>query len=59
MGTTEVADSGDPGKTSPSAEEVEYLLRTVSQLFPKAKSPAHDTKDRVCRSSPLAEYLLG
>ena len=53
VGTTEVADSGDPGKTSPSAEEVEYLLRTVSQLFPKAKFSAHDIKYAFAGVRPL------
>lgn len=37
VGSTEVADTGDPGKTAPSQEEIDYLFRTVSQLFPKAK----------------------
>jgi glycerol-3-phosphate dehydrogenase len=53
VGTTEVADSGDPGKTSPSAEEIEYLLRTVSQLFPKAKFSAHDIKYAFAGVRPL------
>lgn len=37
VGTTEVADTGDPGKTAPSADEVTYLLNAITQLFPKAK----------------------
>lgn len=37
VGTTEIPDRGDPGRTAPTNEEVEYLLRTVTQLFPKAK----------------------
>ena len=37
VGTTEVPDSGDPGKTTPSSDEIEYLLRTAKDLFPKAK----------------------
>ena len=36
VGTTEVADNGDPGKTQPSAEEIGYLLRSLRQLFPSA-----------------------
>src|SRR5580693_5953158 len=27
VGTTEVSDTGDPGKTAPSTEEIDYLLR--------------------------------
>ncbi len=42
VGTTEVADAGDPAKTAPSEQEMDYLLRTAMQLFPKAKlSIAH------------------
>jgi glycerol-3-phosphate dehydrogenase len=53
VGTTEVADSGDPGKTVASAEEIDYLLRTVSQLFPKAKFSAHDIKYAFAGVRPL------
>ena len=34
IGTTEIPDQGDPGKVSPSDQEIEYLLNVVSQLFP-------------------------
>ena len=53
VGTTEVADDGDPGKTAPSTEEMEYLLRTVTQLFPKAKLSAHDIKYAFAGIRPL------
>ena len=53
VGTTEMADSGDPGKTSPSTEEIEYLLRMVSKLFPKAKFSAHDIKYAFAGVRPL------
>jgi glycerol-3-phosphate dehydrogenase len=53
VGTTEVADTGDPGKTAPSSEEIEYLLRTVSKLFPKAKISAHDIKYAFAGVRPL------
>ena len=53
VGTTEVADSGDPGKTAPSNEEIEYLLRTVVKLFPKAKLSAHDIKYAFAGVRPL------
>ena len=53
VGTTEVPDTGDPGKTAPSNEEIEYLLRTVSQLFPKAKLSAHDIKYAFAGVRPL------
>jgi len=53
VGTTEVADNGDPAKTSPANEEIEYLLRTVAQLFPKAKISAHDIKYAFAGVRPL------
>jgi glycerol-3-phosphate dehydrogenase len=53
VGTTEAADTGDPGKTAPSSEEIEYLLRTVTQLFPKAKLSAHEIKYAFAGVRPL------
>jgi glycerol-3-phosphate dehydrogenase len=53
VGTTEVPDSGDPGKTAPSGEEVEYLLRTAAQLFPKAKLTAQSIKYAFAGVRPL------
>jgi len=53
VGTTEVADSGDPSKTVPSNEEIEYLLRTVTKLFPKAKISEHDIKYAFAGIRPL------
>jgi glycerol-3-phosphate dehydrogenase len=34
VGTTEVADHGNPGVTEPSAEEIDYLLRSLPGLIP-------------------------
>jgi glycerol-3-phosphate dehydrogenase len=53
VGTTEVPDSGDPGKTVPAGEEIEYLLRSVTQLFPKANVSAHDIKYSFAGVRPL------
>ncbi len=53
VGTTEVEDTGDPGKTAPSNEEIEYLLRTVSKLFSKAKISAQDIKYAFAGVRPL------
>src|SRR5580698_9129743 len=53
VGTTEVADTGDPSKTAPSNEEIEYLVRTVSKLFPKAKISQHDIKYAFAGVRPL------
>jgi glycerol-3-phosphate dehydrogenase len=53
VGTTEVPDSGDPGKTAPSSQEIEYLFRTATRLFPKAKLAAHDIKYAFAGIRPL------
>jgi glycerol-3-phosphate dehydrogenase len=53
VGTTEVEDSNDPGKTAPSNEEMEYLLRTVTQLFPRAKIAPHDIRYAFAGVRPL------
>jgi glycerol-3-phosphate dehydrogenase len=52
-GTTEVADNGDPAKTVPSAEEIGYLVRSVAQLFPKAKITAQSVKHAFAGIRPL------
>jgi glycerol-3-phosphate dehydrogenase len=36
VGTTEVPDGTDPGRVQPSADEIEYLLRSLARLFPQA-----------------------
>ncbi len=54
VGTTEVADSGDPGRTAPAKEEIEYLFRTVTQLFPRSKLAAHDIRYAFAGVRPLA-----
>jgi glycerol-3-phosphate dehydrogenase len=53
VGTTEVPDAGDPGKTAPSQEEIEYLLSTVKRLFPRAKISAHDIRHAFAGVRPL------
>jgi glycerol-3-phosphate dehydrogenase len=53
VGTTEVADSGDPGKTVPAAEEISYLVRSLAQLFPKAKISAQNVKHAFAGIRPL------
>lgn len=52
-GTTEVADSGDPEKTAPSADEISYLVRSVAQLFPRAKISEHTVKHAFAGIRPL------
>ncbi len=35
VGTTEVPDREDPGRVQPSADEIDYLLRSLTHLFPR------------------------
>src|SRR5208282_228995 len=53
VGTTEVADTGDPARTVASAEEISYLVRSVAQLFPKAKITAQSVKHAFAGIRPL------
>jgi len=53
VGTTEIPDTGDPAKTAPSQQEVEYLLRTATNLFPKAKLSLNDIKYAFAGIRPL------
>jgi glycerol-3-phosphate dehydrogenase len=53
VGTTEVADNGDPGKTVPSEEEITYLLRSLAQLLPKTKISAQSVKHAFAGIRPL------
>ncbi len=42
VGTTEVTDRGDPERVQPSADEIEYLLRSLLHLFPRLKVSQND-----------------
>lgn len=42
VGTTEVQDRGDPGRVQPSADEIEYLLRSLLRLFPRIRVSRED-----------------
>ena len=53
VGTTEVPDTGDPGRVAPSSQEIEYLLRLVSGMFNKAKLSAQDIKYAFAGIRPL------
>jgi glycerol-3-phosphate dehydrogenase len=53
VGTTEVADNGDPGRTVPSADEINYLVRSVAQLFPRARISAQSVKHAFAGIRPL------
>jgi glycerol-3-phosphate dehydrogenase len=53
VGTTEVPDTSDPARTAPTQPEVDYLLKTATGLFPKAKITAHDIKYAFAGIRPL------
>jgi glycerol-3-phosphate dehydrogenase len=53
VGTTEVGDTGDPGKTAPSPDEINYLVRSVAQMFPKAKVSSQTVKHAFAGIRPL------
>jgi len=42
VGTTEVADNSDPGRVRPSADEIDYLLRSLRRLFPNVAASRDD-----------------
>jgi len=53
VGTTEVGDTGDPGQVQPSAEEIGYLLRSVQDLYPRARLSAGDVRCAFAGVRPL------
>lgn len=52
-GTTEVPDNGDPARAVPSPDEINYLVRSVAQLFPKAKISSQNVKHAFAGIRPL------
>lgn len=53
VGTTEVPDDGDPAGAQPSPGEIDYLLRSVQQMFPAAKMSAADIRYAFAGVRPL------
>jgi glycerol-3-phosphate dehydrogenase len=53
VGTTEVADPGDPAKVQPSQEEIDYLVRSFVHLFPQVKLSAADIRYTFAGVRPL------
>jgi glycerol-3-phosphate dehydrogenase len=53
VGTTEVPDASDPGKSQPSSEEIDYLLRSFLHLFPRASLSAQDIRYSFAGVRPL------
>ena len=44
IGATHVADASDPAKVYPSSDEIDYLLRSLTALFPKARIAPGDVR---------------
>ena len=53
VGTTEVADSGDPGKTYPAPSEVDYLFEGFSRLFAESGLTRNDIRYAFAGVRPL------
>jgi glycerol-3-phosphate dehydrogenase len=53
VGTTEVADQGDPAKVQASQDEIEYLVRSLLHLFPRLKLSAGDIRYTFAGVRPL------
>jgi glycerol-3-phosphate dehydrogenase len=53
VGTTEVPDRSDPGGVHPSADEVDYLLRSLLSLFPQLKISRDDISYSFAGVRPL------
>jgi glycerol-3-phosphate dehydrogenase len=53
VGTTEVSDQNDPGKVQPSQEEIDYLFRSLVQLFPRVDFSPSDIRYAFAGVRPL------
>lgn len=53
VGTTEVADQGDPGRTQPATEEVDYLLNSLHALYPGVSFSRADIRYAFAGVRPL------
>jgi glycerol-3-phosphate dehydrogenase len=53
VGTTEVRDTGDPSRTEPSPEEIEYLFSSVRKLFPSIPFEWNDVECAFAGVRPL------
>jgi len=53
VGTTEVADSGNPSQTGPAREEIDYLFSNVQRLFPRCGLTSADIRYSFAGIRPL------
>ncbi|HYN15370.1 MAG TPA: glycerol-3-phosphate dehydrogenase/oxidase, partial [Terriglobales bacterium] len=53
VGSTEVRDDDDPGRTEPGAGEIEYLFASLQRLFPGARLSWNDVQATFAGVRPL------
>jgi glycerol-3-phosphate dehydrogenase len=53
VGTTEVPDCEDPSNAAPSADEIDYLLRSVNRIFSSANVSTSDVRFAYAGIRPL------
>jgi glycerol-3-phosphate dehydrogenase len=53
VGTTEVPDSGDPGRATPSFEEIGYLLTSLGSVLPGLAASSNDIRCAFSGIRPL------
>ncbi len=53
VGTTEVPDTGDPGKSQPGPDEIEYLMKSLRTMLPTAPVSAADIRYAFAGVRPL------
>jgi glycerol-3-phosphate dehydrogenase len=53
VGTTEVPDGSDPGRVQPSADEIDYLLRSFHRLFSQVQTSRDDIRYAFAGVRPL------
>jgi glycerol-3-phosphate dehydrogenase len=53
VGTTEVADPGDPSRVQPAQDEIDYLMRSLLHMFPGIKLGAGDIRYAFAGVRPL------
>jgi len=53
VGSTEVADRGDPGQAQPSGDEIQYLLTSLRRLFPNVSTGLNDMRYAFAGVRPL------
>lgn len=53
VGTTEIRDTGDPGRAEPTSAEIDYLLGALRRFFPRQNMSANDISYAFAGVRPL------